>query len=132
MKSQMAKIRRVMLATTRGGRGRSVIVGGGGSSRPMVAASSVPEHLIEQAQAVLLGKSRQVIVRELQRTNLNVNQVCVLNVKVTEQAVDNLLAADDDDEDDEDYPGDHAMRELVLPEVGDLLRRPRYRTPRRT
>ena len=44
------------------------------------------EELIAQAQVVLQGKSREAIVRELQRTNLNVNE-----------AVNNLLSRDDDE-----------------------------------
>lgn len=37
-------------------------------------------------EVVLQGKTREVIIRELQRTNLNVNE-----------AVNNLLSRDDDD-----------------------------------
>lgn len=51
----------------------------------------VPEELVNQAQVVLQGKSRNVIIRELQRTNLDVNQ-----------AVNNLLSRDDEDFDDAD------------------------------
>jgi len=58
-------------------------------SRPVVPASAVSEDLIVQCQVVLQGKSREVIVRELQRTNLNVNE-----------AVNNLLSRDDDEMDD--------------------------------
>lgn len=77
---------RVIRAQTRGRGG--VIVG----SRPVVPASVVPEELISQAQVVLQGKSRSVIIRELQRTNLDVNL-----------AVNNLLSRDDEDgEDGED------------------------------
>ncbi|XP_071854621.1 E3 ubiquitin-protein ligase UBR5-like isoform X3 [Apostichopus japonicus] len=77
---------RVIRAQSRGRGG--VIVG----SRPLVPASVVPEELISQAQVVLQGKSRSVIIRELQRTNLDVNQ-----------AVNNLLSRDDEDgEDGED------------------------------
>lgn len=56
-------------------------------------ATEVPEDLIEQAQAVLQGKSRSVIIRELQRTGLDVNQ-----------AVNNLLSKDDDGDDEEPSP----------------------------
>lgn len=57
-----------------GGAGRSgppgVIMGGasGSSSRPIVSvpAPFVPEDLISQAQVVLQGKSRNLIIRELQ------------------------------------------------------------------
>lgn len=48
----------------RGRVARGVIV----NSRPLVPASAVPDDLIAQAQVVLQGKSRDVIVRELQRT----------------------------------------------------------------
>ncbi|VDK87272.1 unnamed protein product [Dibothriocephalus latus] len=50
-----------------------------------IPAAEVPESLIEQCQTVLQGKSRQLIVRELQRTNLDVNM-----------AVNNLLSRDDE------------------------------------
>ena len=46
------------------GRRSGVIVG----SRPLVPASVVPEELISQCQVVLQGKSRNLIIRELQRT----------------------------------------------------------------
>ena len=35
---------------------------------PAIPASDVPEELVEEAMAVLQGKSREVVVRELQRT----------------------------------------------------------------
>lgn len=71
------------------GRGRrsGVIVG----TRPMVPASVVPEELISQCQVVLQGKSRNLIIRELQRTNLDVNL-----------AVNNLLSRDDEGDDNDD------------------------------
>jgi len=49
---------------------------------------------------VLQGKSRSVILRELQRTHLDVNM-----------AVNNLLSRDDDDNDDMDDGGmrQHSM-----------------------
>ena len=50
------------------GRRSGVIVG----TRPLVPASVVPEELISQCQVVLQGKSRNLIIRELQRT------VCIL------------------------------------------------------
>ncbi|CAJ0573357.1 unnamed protein product, partial [Mesorhabditis spiculigera] len=68
-------------------------------TRPLLPASDVPEDLIAQAQVVLQGKSREVIVRELQRTNLNVNE-----------AVNNLLSKDDDEDDDD------AIGEVCIPE----------------
>ncbi|OTF79788.1 E3 ubiquitin-protein ligase UBR5-like protein, partial [Euroglyphus maynei] len=57
----------------------------------MIPAQYVPEDLVNQAQVVLQGKSRNVIIRELQRTNLDVNS-----------AVNNLLSRDDEDFDDAD------------------------------
>ena len=53
-----------------------------------------------KAQVVLQGKSRSVIIRELQRTNLDVNL-----------AVNNLLSRDDEDGDD----GDDTASESYLP-----------------
>ena len=62
-------------------------------SHSLVPSSEIPEELIQQAQAVLQGKSRSVIIRELQRTGIDVNQ-----------AVNNLLSKDDDGDDDESVP----------------------------
>ncbi|CAF3313225.1 unnamed protein product [Rotaria socialis] len=78
-------------------RGRTGIIFG---SRPLIPASSVPEELIEQVQVVLQGKSRNLILRELQRTNLDVNM-----------AVNNLLARDD--EGDEDLDDDYVGADLI-------------------
>ena len=55
-----------------------------------------------QAQVVLQGKSRQTIIRELQKTSLDVNL-----------AVNNLLSRDDDDPDDGDE--DSYMQESYFP-----------------
>lgn len=56
------------------GTGTRVIVGStSGShsaSRPIVPATYVPEELVSQAQVVLQGKSRSLIVRELQVISL--------------------------------------------------------------
>lgn len=60
-------------------------------NRALVPSQFVPEDLIAQAQVVLQGKSRNLIVKELQRTNLDVNL-----------AVNNLLSRDDEDADDMD------------------------------
>ena len=54
-------------------------------------ASAVPESLIESVQTVLQSKSRSIIIRELQRTNLDVNL-----------AVNNLLQRDDEGDDPTD------------------------------
>jgi E3 ubiquitin-protein ligase EDD1 len=101
--NRTAKIRRVMMASRRAGsqfaaRG-GVIVDRG---RAVIPASSIPEDLIAQAQVVLQGKSREVIVRELQRTNLNVNE-----------AVNNLLSREDDEEDLEDGADAYLPEELL-------------------
>jgi E3 ubiquitin-protein ligase EDD1 len=42
--------------------------GTGGGARPIVPAPYVPEELVSQAQVVLQGKSRNLIIRELQVT----------------------------------------------------------------
>ncbi|CAM4857437.1 unnamed protein product [Rotaria socialis] len=78
-------------------RGRTGIIFG---SRPLIPASSVPEELIEQVQVVLQGKSRNTILRELQRTSLDVNM-----------AVNNLLARDN--EGDEDFDDDYVGADLI-------------------
>ncbi|XP_028405111.1 E3 ubiquitin-protein ligase UBR5-like isoform X2 [Dendronephthya gigantea] len=80
-------------------RGRGRVVRGRGrggasgwlTSRSVIPASAVPEELIAQAQVVLQDKSRAAIVRELQRTNLDVNL-----------AVNNLLSRDEEDGDDQE------------------------------
>ncbi|OBS75009.1 hypothetical protein A6R68_14463, partial [Neotoma lepida] len=81
----------------------------GSQPQPVIPASVIPEELISQAQVVLQGKSRSVIIRELQRTNLDVNL-----------AVNNLLSRDDEDGDD----GDDTASESYLPGERDseLLR----------
>uniref|UniRef100_A0A0N4ZYJ3 E3 ubiquitin-protein ligase UBR5 n=1 Tax=Parastrongyloides trichosuri TaxID=131310 RepID=A0A0N4ZYJ3_PARTI len=91
--SRNARLRRVMMSARRGGRGIFIE-----RTRPMLPASAIPEEMIAQAQVVLQGKSREVIIRELQRTNLNVNE-----------AVNNLLSRDEDEDYDE-------MADAYLPE----------------
>ncbi|ULT90231.1 hypothetical protein L3Y34_008530 [Caenorhabditis briggsae] len=100
-----AKYRRVMLTNRayyrlRGGLSdaRSYILGG-----PRPPAANVPDDLINQVQQVLQGKSREVIIRELQRTGLNVNE-----------AVNNLLSRDDGDDQDIDLGGEHLIPEELL------------------
>nr|XP_018673161.1 E3 ubiquitin-protein ligase UBR5 isoform X2 [Ciona intestinalis] len=61
------------------------------SGQRAILSAQVPEDLINQVQNVLQGKSRNVIIRELQRTSLDVNL-----------AVNNLLSRDDEDNDDMD------------------------------
>ncbi|CAG9532205.1 unnamed protein product [Cercopithifilaria johnstoni] len=102
--SRGAKIRRVMMAARRTagalGERAGVIVD---RSRPLVPLSAIPEDLIAQAQVVLQGKSREVIVRELQRTNLNVNE-----------AVNNLLSRDDEEADEMDEGSEAYLPEELL------------------
>ncbi|XP_076242470.1 E3 ubiquitin-protein ligase hyd isoform X1 [Calliopsis andreniformis] len=85
----------------------SVIMGGGSgsSSRPIapVPAPFVPEDLVTQAQVVLQGKSRNLIIRELQRTNLDVNL-----------AVNNLLSRDDEEGDDAEDAADTYVPEDLI------------------
>uniref|UniRef100_H2Y8U7 UBR-type domain-containing protein n=1 Tax=Ciona savignyi TaxID=51511 RepID=H2Y8U7_CIOSA len=72
--------------------------------RSMLSASHVPEDLINQVQNVLQGKSRNIIIRELQRTSLDVNL-----------AVNNLLSRDDEDNDDmEDAGADYIHGEELM------------------
>lgn len=68
-----------------GSRGAPVIIGTStsNSGRPMVTvpAPYVPEELISQAQVVLQGKSRNLIIRELQVCFYHIT--CFLNQKLT-------------------------------------------------
>ena len=56
-----------------------------------------------QAQSVLQGRSRTLIIRELQRTNLDVNL-----------AVNNLLSRDEEDGDDGDDGQDNYVPEDLV------------------
>ena len=56
--------RRGRIWLRRRGMGRSLIA----TRWPVVPASEVPDDLVEQAMAVLQGKSREAVIRELQRT----------------------------------------------------------------
>jgi len=85
--------RRALSARARG-RGlisaRSRPVGGtvgGAANRALDESVTVPEDRIVQCQAVLAGKSRDVIKRELQKTNLDVNM-----------AINNILSRDEGEE----------------------------------
>ncbi|CAG9865425.1 unnamed protein product [Phyllotreta striolata] len=90
-----------------GSRGAPVIIGTSSSSsgRPMVTvpAPYVPEELVSQAQVVLQGKSRTLIIRELQRTNLDVNL-----------AVNNLLSRDDEEGEEVDDAADSYVPEDLI------------------
>ena len=55
------------------GRGRILLRRRGGGHGivarwPMIPAADVPDELVDQAMAVLQGKSREMVIRELQRT----------------------------------------------------------------
>lgn len=87
-------------------RSTGVIIGGTASGRSLVhtvPATFVPEELISQAQVVLQGKSRNLIIRELQRTNLDVNL-----------AVNNLLSRDDEEGEDNEEGGDNYVPEDLI------------------
>ncbi|XP_016930962.4 E3 ubiquitin-protein ligase hyd [Drosophila suzukii] len=88
-----------------GSRSTGVIIGGSTSSRPLVTvpATYVPEELISQAEVVLQGKSRNLIIRELQRTNLDVNL-----------AVNNLLSRDDEEAEDTEEGADNYVPEDLI------------------
>lgn len=97
---QRGRLNRTAALRGAGGRGTGVIMG---SARPVVPAQYVPEELVSQAQVVLQGKSRNVIIRELQRTNLDVNL-----------AVNNLLSRDDEEGDDgEDSQDSYVSEDLM-------------------
>jgi hypothetical protein len=91
---------RMFRHTAARGRGASVIMSGG---RGVIPAQYVPEDLINQAQVVLQGKPRSAIVRELQRTNLDVNS-----------AVNNLLSSDNEDPEDMDESQDYLPNEDLM------------------
>ena len=97
---QVARRGRMFRHTAARGRGASVIMGG---SRGVIPAQYVPEDLINQAQVVLQGKPRSAIVRELQRTNLDVNS-----------AVNNLLSSDNEDPEDMDESQDYLPNEDLM------------------
>ncbi|XP_011188197.2 E3 ubiquitin-protein ligase hyd isoform X1 [Zeugodacus cucurbitae] len=111
---QLARSRARLMRTTgrsgstsqsSGSRSTGVIIGSGSSSRPIVTvpATYVPEELISQAEVVLQGKSRNLIIRELQRTNLDVNL-----------AVNNLLSRDDEEAEDTEEAGDNYVPEDLI------------------
>ncbi|XP_065335384.1 E3 ubiquitin-protein ligase UBR5 isoform X2 [Cloeon dipterum] len=85
------------------GRGTGGVIMASTGSRSVVPSAYVPEELVSQAQVVLQGKSRNLIIRELQRTNLDVNL-----------AVNNLLSRDDDEgEDGEDGQDSYVPEDLM-------------------
>ena len=75
-------------------RGRGGAGGSGAAAGSVVMSSTrpapyVPEDLVAQAQSVLQGRSRNLIIRELQRTNLDVN-LAVNNLGPN--SIENILA----------------------------------------
>lgn len=106
-RSTRARIMRTSGSSVRGQTSRStgVIIGGTTSGRSVVTvpATFVPEELISQAQVVLQGKSRNLIIRELQRTNLDVNL-----------AVNNLLSRDDEEGEDTEEGSDNYVPEDLI------------------
>lgn len=68
--------------------------GGPGANRTVDESITVPEDRIVQCQAVLAGKSREIIKRELQKTNLDVNM-----------AINNILSRDEGEEPPPVAPG---------------------------
>lgn len=93
-------------ASNSGSRGTGLLASGTAGHGVIMASSRpvfVPEELVSQAQVVLQGKSRSVIIRELQRTNLDVNQ-----------AVNNLLSRDDDESEDVDDSQDSYVPEDLI------------------
>lgn len=91
---------RMLRNTASRGRGATSVIMG---SRALIPAQYVPEDLITQAQVVLQGKPRNAIVRELQRTNLDVNL-----------AVNNLLSSDNEDPEDMDESQDYLPNEDLM------------------
>lgn len=97
---QAARRGRMLRQTASRGRGATSVIMG---SRAVIPAQYVPEELINQAQVVLQGKPRSAIVRELQRTNLDVNS-----------AVNNLLSSDNEDPEDMDESQDYLPNEDLM------------------
>lgn len=98
---QVARRGRMLRQANTRGRATSVIMGS--RTGLIVSPQFVPEDLINQAQVVLQGKPRSAIVRELQRTNLDVNS-----------AVNNLLSSDNEDPEDMDEGHDYLPNEDLM------------------
>ncbi|KAK6633415.1 hypothetical protein RUM44_004018 [Polyplax serrata] len=95
--------RMVRAAAIRGSGSRSTSASSIMATRPVVPATYVPEELVAQAQVVLQGKTRNLIIRELQRTNLDVNL-----------AVNNLLSRDEEEGDDTEEAQDSYVPEDLI------------------
>ncbi|OQR77876.1 E3 ubiquitin-protein ligase UBR5-like [Tropilaelaps mercedesae] len=102
--SKVKRTARISTGGYRPGSSSRMVMG----SRSVVPATYVPEELVTQAQVVLQGKSRNLIIRELQRTNLDVNL-----------AVNNLLSRDDEEGEDASMNEDGAGGEGFVSE--DLM-----------
>lgn len=65
-------------------RSTGVIIGSSSSGRSLVTvpAPFVPEDLVSQAQVVLQGKSRNIIIRELQVSSPSIDSVVDFNMKL--------------------------------------------------
>ena len=68
-------VRTTSNSAVRGGRGSGVIMG----TSPLLPVQYVPEELVSQAQVVLQGKSRNLIIRELQVRNI---KVAIFNIRI--------------------------------------------------
>ena len=58
---------------------------------PIVPASEVPDDLVDQAMAVLQGKSREAVIRELQRTVSFLPRQVYSSVLASMQTVVNVI-----------------------------------------
>lgn len=113
-------------------RGTGVIIGSSSSGRSLVTvpAPFVPEELVSQAQVVLQGKSRNVIIRELQVMELNIHRFTKIDPILIEYfsfvlllqrtnldvnlAVNNLLSRDDEEGDDTEEGSDNYAPEDLI------------------
>lgn len=83
------------------------------SAGRILPVSAVPESLIESVQTVLQSKSRSVIIRELQRTNLDVN-LAVNNLLQRDDEADEQPTDTDDDDSDAYMHGDDLISLLDI------------------
>lgn len=76
-----------------GSRSTGVIIGGSTANRPLVTvpATYVPEELISQAEVVLQGKSRNLIIRELQACGTMFLLFQIFNFKVLNYSAQILM-----------------------------------------
>lgn len=124
-------------------RGTGVIIGSSSSGRSLVTvpAPFVPEELVSQAQVVLQGKSRNVIIRELQVSKkkcfrFSMTVICLKTFRIKKYeliilfflsrlhfqrtnldvnlAVNNLLSRDDEEGDDTEEGSDNYVPEDLI------------------